>query len=49
MISGREFDWQRLITNGEWIAMRMEEEVDKARQDESRERARDSDSPDSPR
>jgi tetratricopeptide (TPR) repeat protein len=49
MISGREFDWQRLITNGEWIAMRMEEEVDKARQDESRERARDSDSPDSQR
>jgi len=49
IISGREFDWQRLITDGEWIAMRMEEENDKARQDESRERMRDSESSDSPR
>jgi tetratricopeptide (TPR) repeat protein len=47
MISGREFDWQKLITDGEWIAMQMEEEGDKARRDEARERARDSDSPDS--
>jgi tetratricopeptide (TPR) repeat protein len=47
MISGREFDWQKLIADGEWIAMQMEEEGDKARRDESRERARDSDSPDS--
>ena len=49
LISGREFDWQKLITDGEWIAMRMEEETDKARQDESRERMRDSESSDSPR
>lgn len=49
MISGREFDWQKLITDGEWIAKRMEEETDKARLDESRTRARESDSKDSPR
>ena len=49
MISGREFDWQKLITDGEWIAKRMEEETDKARLDEARERARESESNDSPR
>ena len=41
MISGREFDWQKLISDGERIAMQMEEEGDKARRDEARERARD--------
>ena len=49
LISGREFDWQRLIADGEWVAKRMEEEGDKARYDEARERARDSDRSDSPR
>jgi len=49
MVSGREFDWQRLISDGEWIAMQMEEEGDKARRDEARERARESDSSDSTR
>ena len=48
MISGREFDWQKLIANSEWIAQRMEEETDRARSDEARERSRESDSPDSP-
>lgn len=47
MISGREFDWQKLITDGEWIAKRMEEEIDKARLDEARTRARENDSKDS--
>jgi tetratricopeptide (TPR) repeat protein len=47
MISGREFDWQRLIASGERIGQMMEEEGDKARRDEARERARDSDGPDS--
>jgi tetratricopeptide (TPR) repeat protein len=42
MISSRELDWQKLISDGEWIAMRMEEEGDIARRDESRDRARDS-------
>lgn len=48
MISSREFDWQKLIASGEWIARRMEEESDRARQDEARELSRDSESPDSP-
>ncbi|MGH7793978.1 MAG: tetratricopeptide repeat protein [Candidatus Binatia bacterium] len=48
MISGREFDWQKLIASSEWIAQRMEEEGDRARQAETRERSRESDSPDSP-
>ena len=47
MISGREFDWPKLIASGEWIGQMMEEEGDKARRDEARERARDSDSQDS--
>ncbi|HEY7221791.1 MAG TPA: hypothetical protein VH985_25690 [Candidatus Binatia bacterium] len=49
MISGREFDWQRLISDGEWIAKRMEEEGDKARNDEVREHDRENDSNDNPR
>ena len=44
MISGRELDWQRLIASSEWIGQMMEEEGDKARRDEARERARQSDS-----
>ena len=44
MISGRDFDWQKLIASGEWIGQMMEEEGDKARRDEARERARDNDS-----
>lgn len=49
MISGRDLDWQKLIADGEWVAKRMEEEGDKARNDEQRERQRDSDSNDSTR
>jgi tetratricopeptide (TPR) repeat protein len=46
MISGREFDWPKLIASSEWIGQMMEEEGDKARRDEARERARESDSSD---
>jgi tetratricopeptide (TPR) repeat protein len=49
MISTREFDWPKLIASGEWIGKMMEEEGDKAARDEARERARESDSNDSPR
>jgi tetratricopeptide (TPR) repeat protein len=45
-ISGRDLDWPKLIASGEWVGMMMEEEGDKARRDESRERARESDSND---
>jgi hypothetical protein len=48
VISGREFDWQKLIASSEWIAQKMEEEGDRARQAVARERSRESDSPDSP-
>ena len=34
MISGKEIDWQKLIASGEWIGLRMEEEIDRARRDE---------------
>jgi hypothetical protein len=33
-----------VIADGEWVAMRMEEEGDKARNDEQRDRQRDSES-----
>jgi tetratricopeptide (TPR) repeat protein len=38
MITARDIDWQRLIADGEWIAMRMEAEGDKARKDEQYDR-----------
>lgn len=46
MISTREFDWQKLISDSEWVAKRMEEEGDKARNDEMRDRNRDSEGKD---
>ena len=36
MISRKEFDWQKLITSGEWVGRKVEEEIDLARRDESR-------------
>jgi tetratricopeptide (TPR) repeat protein len=42
MISGKDLDWQRLISDSEWVAKRMEEEGDKARHDEFLDRQRDS-------
>ena len=48
MVSGREADTPKLIAEAEWLGKRMEEEIDRARRDESNERSRDSDSPDSP-
>jgi tetratricopeptide (TPR) repeat protein len=46
MISGRDLDWTKLISNAEWIGKRMEEESDQARQDETRELNRQSESRD---
>jgi tetratricopeptide (TPR) repeat protein len=42
MISKREFDWDKLLVNGEWIGKEIEAEGDRARQDEVRDRNRDS-------
>jgi tetratricopeptide (TPR) repeat protein len=43
MISSREFDWQNLITEGEWVGKQMEDEIDRARQDEARQLSREND------
>ncbi|MGH7816342.1 MAG: tetratricopeptide repeat protein [Candidatus Binatia bacterium] len=43
MITGREFDWQRLIADGEWLGKQMEEEIDRARRDESNQLSREND------
>ena len=37
MISGKEVDWQKLITDGEWLGKRVEKEIDLAREDEAAE------------
>ena len=34
MIAGKEIDWQKLISSGEWVGLKMEEESDLARRDE---------------
>jgi tetratricopeptide (TPR) repeat protein len=41
-ISGKEVDLPKLIADCEWLGKRVEEEIDLARRDESRERQRDS-------
>lgn len=43
MITGREFDAERLIASAEAIGKQMEDEVDRARQDETREHSRQND------
>jgi tetratricopeptide (TPR) repeat protein len=43
MISGREFDVERLVASAEIIGKQMEDEVDRARQDETREFSRQND------
>jgi tetratricopeptide (TPR) repeat protein len=43
MLSGKEIDWERLLTDGERLGMRMEEEADRARQDERADLDRDGD------
>ena len=34
MIAGKEIDWQKLISSGEWVGLKMEQESDLARRDE---------------
>ena len=40
MISGKEIDGEKLIASGEWVGRKMEEEIDIARGQESRDRSR---------
>src|SRR3990170_7958483 len=43
MISGKDIDWQKLIASGEWVGRKVEEEIDLAQQQESRDRSRGDD------
>jgi tetratricopeptide (TPR) repeat protein len=47
MISGRDLNWDKLISDSEWIGKEIEEEGDRARNDEVRDRNRDSEGKDS--
>lgn len=42
MSDSKELDWQKLISDGEWLGKRLEEEIDLARRDEREDRLRDS-------
>jgi hypothetical protein len=41
MISGNDIDWQKLITETEWLGIRMEQESDLARRQDVMEKTRD--------
>jgi tetratricopeptide (TPR) repeat protein len=49
MISGRDLNWDKLISDSEWIGKEIEEEGDRARNDEVRDRNRDSEGRDNPK
>ena len=36
LLSARDQDWKEIIVNGEWLGQKLEEEIDRARDDESR-------------
>jgi tetratricopeptide (TPR) repeat protein len=42
MMDRKELDWEKLISDGEWLGKRVEEEIDLARRDEWEDRRRDS-------
>jgi tetratricopeptide (TPR) repeat protein len=35
LLSARDQDWKKIITNGEWLGQNLEEEIDRARRDEA--------------
>ena len=41
LLSARDRDWKKIIVNGEWLGQKLEEEIDKARDDESAANRRD--------
>jgi len=41
MIDSKALDWQKLISDGEWLGKRVEEEINLARRDEREDRMRD--------
>ncbi|MGE5219964.1 MAG: tetratricopeptide repeat protein [Chloroflexota bacterium] len=44
MISSKHFTWSKLISDGEWVGRKVEEEIDLAQRDESQDMSRDGDS-----
>ncbi|HEY2990601.1 MAG TPA: tetratricopeptide repeat protein [Candidatus Binatia bacterium] len=46
MISSGQIDWPKLLGDAEWVGRQMEEEIDRARRDETAEHFRDGDSRD---
>ena len=41
LLSARDQEWKKIIVNGEWLGQKLEEEIDKARDDESAANRRD--------
>ncbi len=41
LIAVRDPDWDKIISRGEWLGQKLEEEIDRARRDESRSRRRE--------
>ena len=41
LLSARDQDWKKIIVDGEWLGQKLEEEIDKAREDESKDTRRD--------
>jgi tetratricopeptide (TPR) repeat protein len=41
LLAAPEQDWKRIIVSGEWVGQKLEEEIDKAREDEAHEFRRD--------
>ena len=41
LLSARDQDWKEIIVNGEWLGQKLEEEIDRAREDESKDTRRD--------
>lgn len=40
LLSGRDTDWQKIVSGGEWVGQKLEEEIDLARRDELQEESR---------
>jgi len=40
LLSGRDADWQKIVSGGEWVGQKLEEEIDLARRDELQEESR---------
>ena len=41
LLSARDPDWDKIVSRGEWLGQKLEEEIDRARRDESKSRRRE--------